>query len=156
MNKNYTIDAVVIIVVVLLTAIFMSKNTKEVEAPINIPAQDVDTAKISPSPSPNASSSPSGTPDTAKVTVIYTTSGFSPKNITVKKGEVVEFINQSGKNMSVASDPHPTHTVYPEFDQYKTNYRGQNSFLFTFGKVGSWKYHDHIQSALTGTVVVTD
>ncbi|KKW21088.1 MAG: hypothetical protein A2W52_02870 [Candidatus Taylorbacteria bacterium RIFCSPHIGHO2_02_49_25] len=86
--------------------------------------------------------------------VTYTSQGFSPKTITVKKGDMAVFENKTGKSASVASDEHPTHTIYPEFDQYKTEQRGKTEFRFVFEKVGTWKYHDHLNSTMTGTVIV--
>ncbi len=88
--------------------------------------------------------------------VTYNTAGFSPKTVTIKKGETVVFDNKTGKAASVASDEHPTHLLYPEFDQYKTSQRGATEFRFTFEKVGTWKYHDHLNAAMGGTVVVTE
>ncbi len=95
------------------------------------------------------------TPESKKESkVTYNTQGFSPKSITIKKGDTVVFENKTGKNASVASDLHPTHTVYPEFDQYKTDQRGKTEFRFTFEKTGTWNYHDHLAPTVTGTVIV--
>jgi plastocyanin len=88
------------------------------------------------------------------ITVTYSDSGFSPKSVTIKKGEAVTFVNESSGGMSVASDPHPTHTDYPGFDQFKSLEKGQKSYTFTFEKIGSWGYHNHINPSMTGTVVV--
>lgn len=88
--------------------------------------------------------------------ITYGAKGFSPQMVTVKKGTVVVFQNKTGKPASVASGPHPTHTNYSEFDQYKTAERGKDEFLFVFEKVGEWKYHDHLNANMTGTVVVTE
>lgn len=88
--------------------------------------------------------------------VIYDATGFSPKTVTIKKGETVVFQNKTGKRVSVASDEHPTHLLYPEFDQYKTAERGKDIFRFTFEKVGTWNYHDHLNATMGGTVVVTE
>lgn len=88
--------------------------------------------------------------------VTYNANGFSPNTVTVKKGGMVVFQNKTGKVASIASDDHPTHTKYPEFDQYKTEHRGQNEFRFTFDKVGTWGYHDHLNTNMTGTVIVTE
>lgn len=87
-------------------------------------------------------------------TVTYTVTGFTPKTVTIKKGEAVLFENKTGKPFSVASNPHPTHTAYPEFDQWKTNQKGKSEFKFTFEKVGMWEYHNHLNSNMTGTVIV--
>lgn len=86
--------------------------------------------------------------------VNYTAAGFSPKTVAIKKGETVVFENKTGKPASVASAVHPTHLLYPEFDQYKTDQRGKDEFRFTFEKAGTWKYHDHLNSTMTGTVIV--
>lgn len=89
-----------------------------------------------------------------EVTVTYTAEDFSPKTVTIKKGDTLVFQNKTGKRASVASDPHPTHTIYPEFDQYKTDQRGKDEFRFVFEKAGTWGYHDHLNSNMTGTVIV--
>jgi len=88
--------------------------------------------------------------------VTYNAQGFSPKTVTIKKGETVVFENKTGKSASIASDEHPTHLLYPEFDQYKTDARGQTEFKFTFEKAGTWKYHDHLNASMVGTVIVTE
>ena len=90
----------------------------------------------------------------AKVKVTYSIDGFTPDTIRIKKGDTVLFENVPGKQASIASNEHPAHLLYPEFDQYKTNQRGKTEFRFTFDKVGTWKYHDHLNSTMTGTVVV--
>jgi plastocyanin len=87
-------------------------------------------------------------------TVIYNGKSFSPNNFTVNRGESVRFVNQGTGGMSIASDPHPTHTNYPEFDQYKTSQKGEKTFVFNFEKVGTWGFHDHLNPAARGTVTV--
>lgn len=88
--------------------------------------------------------------------ITYNTNGFSPKEVTIAKGGTVVFQNKTGKPASIASGPHPTHTNYPEFDQYKTDQRGRDEFRFVFEKVGLWGYHDHLNATMTGTVIVTE
>jgi plastocyanin len=82
-------------------------------------------------------------------TVKYNSDGFEPKEITVTKGTKVTFINNSDIPLWVASDPHPEHTDYPEFDTPRALGRlpqqGEN-FSFTFDKVGTWRYHNHTAS----------
>jgi|SRR3989338_2578685 len=116
----------------------------------------------------------STTPDTAlenvapNVTVTYTDQGFSPKDVTVSVGTTVTFVNQSSKDVWVASAKHPDHTVYsgtsldqhcPDttnsaFDACRASTSG-GSYSFTFNKEGTWKYHDHIGVKQFGTVIVT-
>ena len=94
-----------------------------------------------------------GTNTAKKVTVNYTDSGFSPASMTIKKGDTVVFVNQSSESMWVASNPHPTHTDYPAFDEKATVGSG-GSWSFTFDQVGTWDYHNHKSSSDTGTIVV--
>lgn len=100
--------------------------------------------------------------------VEYTDTGFSPASVTIPLGSYVVFVNQSSKNMWVASAMHPTHTAYsgtsltqhcPDttstaFDECKGDAPG-SSYSFKFNKAGEWKYHDHIDATKFGTVVVT-
>ena len=104
------------------------------------------------------------TPD---VTVTYSDAGFSPKSVTIPVGTKVTFVNQSTKNMWVASAKHPDHTVYsgtslsqhcPDasnsaFDECTADAPGK-SYSFTFDKKGEWKYHDHIDATKFGSVIV--
>lgn len=90
-----------------------------------------------------------------KVSVTYGASGFVPNSVTVKKGTVVVWTNQSQSGMWVASAVHPTHQLLPGFDQLKSVNVG-GTYEYTFTKVGTWKYHNHVQAADTGSVVVTE
>lgn len=86
-------------------------------------------------------------------TVTLADSGFSPASIAIKAGEKVTFKNEGTGQMWVASAPHPTHTNYPGFDEKSGVGNGQ-SYEFTFTKIGSWKYHNHLNPTQFGTVVV--
>ena len=90
----------------------------------------------------------------ARVVVTFTDSGFSPKTVTVATGSVVAFMNESTGGMWVASDVHPTHQLLPGFDAQKSVAKG-GSYEYTFTKVGTWTYHNHVAPTQTGTVVVT-
>lgn len=87
------------------------------------------------------------------VTVRYANSGFEPARLTVPLGSMVEFINQSDQDMWVASDTHPLHEILPTFDQFKGVRKGQ-SYMYIFDRNGEWSYHDHINPALEGVIVV--
>jgi plastocyanin len=103
-------------------------------------------------------------PTTATVTL--TSSGFTPKSVTIKKGGTITFKNESSGNMWVASAQHPTHTVYSgttlqdhcddatdtSFDQCKNG----STYSFTFDKTGTWNYHNHSVNDQFGTVVVVE
>jgi len=89
----------------------------------------------------------------ARSVVTFTDTGFAPSPVTVKAGTIVTFVNESSGNMWVASDPHPTHTLLPGFDELKNVTRG-GTYEYTFVKVGTWTYHNHPNSSVKGTVVV--
>jgi len=91
-----------------------------------------------------------------KADVSITAGGtFSPATITVKKGTTVTWTNTDGAKVWIASDPHPVHTDYPGLDSH-TDIGAGESFSFTFDKVGSWTYHNHLNPTVKGTVVVTE
>lgn len=99
---------------------------------------------------------PSNSPTSTSIaTVLMKADSFDPAEITIKKGTTVEFKNVDTQPHWPASDIHPTHTIYPEFDPQKPIDTGQ-SYLFTFQKVGNWKDHDHLIPSIRGTVVVTE
>jgi plastocyanin len=101
-------------------------------------------------------------------TVALTSSGFSPKSVTIKKGGTVTWVNQTSGDMWIGSAPHPTHTGYDGTTQQQhcaPGYAGPapfdeckeaDTFSFTFDKVGSWNYHNHENASLFGTVVVVE
>ncbi|HSW97884.1 MAG TPA: cupredoxin domain-containing protein [Candidatus Saccharimonadales bacterium] len=86
--------------------------------------------------------------------VSYTANGFEPNSITIKAGQTVTWTNKDSDDVWVASNPHPTHTDYPGFDELKSMGNGQ-TYSFTFTKVGNWGYHNHLNPSQHGTVVVT-
>lgn len=85
--------------------------------------------------------------------VRYTDEGFLPKTIEVSAGTMVEFVNESGKQMWVASDVHPGHEQLPTFDQFNSSAPG-TSYNYLFDKPGTWSYHDHLNPEDEGTVTV--
>jgi plastocyanin len=86
-------------------------------------------------------------------TVEITSSGFSPKDIEINVGDTVTWDNKDSKAHWPASDNHPTHTLYSEFDALRGIGSGEE-YSFTFDKKGSWEYHDHMNPSLTGTITV--
>ena len=94
--------------------------------------------------------------DTAdRLTVVYTADGeFAPKRLDIATGETVTFVNASEWNVWPASNIHPTHEIYPEFDPQKPIPPGE-SWSFTFGKAGYWRYHNHELATEVGMIVAT-
>lgn len=95
-------------------------------------------------------SGPAKAAPSAIVTVQYSNGVFSPKNVEIKVGDKVTFVNQTGERMWVASDPHPSHTIFPDFDQLTSG----SSYSFVFTKKGTWNYHNHLSAGAKGAVIV--
>ncbi len=111
----------------------------------NLPGSNVNTVA-----NVNAES-PSNT-NAAAVSVALTATGYAPPSVTVKVGQVVTWTNTSGSSATVSSDPHPTHTDLPELDSPTLG--NGDSYSFTFTKVGTWGYHNHLDPSVEGTVIV--
>ena len=151
-----------IILAVVLVGWILSRNRGDVV--LNTPTPVV-------SPTPDSTSSPQATPLVSPVIskniITYTNSGYTPNTITIKKGETVTWKNESSISMWTASAVHPTHRAYPGtdisacgtqtllpmFDACGGTAPGQ-SWSFVFNNVGTWKYHNHLNSSKFGTVVV--
>lgn len=89
----------------------------------------------------------------SKVEVKITSDGFEPNTLNIKKGTNVVFVNMDDKEHWPASDLHPTHGIYSEFDPLE-GVAGGSSWSFVFDKVGKWKFHDHLYPELTGIIEV--
>jgi plastocyanin len=110
-----------------------------------------------PTPTP-APTTPTPTPSptaATEATVTYTASGYSPSPVTIKKGGKVTFVNNSSSAMWPASAPHPSHTDYAGFDPKQGIIAG-SSWTFTFDKVGTWSYHDHLNPTKFGKITVVE
>lgn len=93
-------------------------------------------------------------PTEATATVVsYTPTGFSPAVLRVQAGTAVTFRNDSGEDLWVASDPHPTHTDLRAFDAQDGVGQGE-TYVYTFSRLGTFNYHNHLHPSLTGTIIV--
>ena len=91
----------------------------------------------------------------AQVVVVEMTAwGFQPQSIALDNNSTVIFINKDSQAHWPASDVHPTHDLYPEFDPQKGIAPGQ-SWPFRPKKVGVWRFHDHLFPHFNGTLTVT-
>lgn len=140
---------VIIIVSIVGTSYFWLKGNKENPAAVSDASP---TQSVAPSKQPQP-----GAPKIETITVTYSDEGFSPKEVIIARGSTVNFVNKSQIPLWVASDPHPEHTNYPEFDVAygKDKYPSMGEdYSFTFDKVGTWKYHSHSASGDGGDAVV--
>lgn len=82
-----------------------------------------------------------------------TPSGFVPNSITVDEDATIIFLNKDSKPRWPASNVHPTHDLYPEFDPQKP-VAPSASWTFKPKKPGEWKYHDHLLPHIRGMLTV--
>lgn len=86
-------------------------------------------------------------------TVRVESGGFYPPELIIRRHDTVRWDNFDSKSAWPASDNHPQHLIYPEFDSLKGIFRGE-SYSFTFSKIGTWRYHDHLDATRVGTIIV--
>ncbi len=152
----------IVVLVVVVVGWMLSRN--KIDVVVNNPTPIVSSTPT-PLVSPESTVSPS--PVISKNVIIYTDSGYTSSTLKIKKGETVVWKNQSSSGMWTASAVHPTHTVYPgtnlancgtpagsnQFDACNGIASGQ-SWSFKFDNLGTWGYHNHLNSSHTGKVVV--
>jgi plastocyanin len=97
--------------------------------------------------------SPSLTPTVKTQEVINVTkNGFEPKELTVKTGTRVIWINKSGEPATVNSDNHPSHLLFSFLNLGEFN--DGSSVQVIFDKSGVYTYHNHLNPNQTGTITV--
>ncbi len=87
--------------------------------------------------------------------VVLTDDGYVPNTLQIKVGDKIRFVSERGEMHWPASNAHPSHLIYPEFDPLEPVAAGE-AWEFTFKKPGSWKFHDHLAPLYKGEVIVTD
>jgi plastocyanin len=87
--------------------------------------------------------------------ITLTDKGFEPSAVTIKKGETVAFVTNTKNLFWPASNLHPSHLIYPEFDPQEP-VQPDEAWSFTFEKTGEWKFHDHLAPYFTGTITVAE
>ena len=87
--------------------------------------------------------------------IVLTKEGYEPSEITISVGDEIEFSADSsyGNLHWPASNVHPSHDIYPEFDPLKPIEAGA-SWSFVFSQEGEWRFHDHLAPYHTGVVTV--
>lgn len=88
----------------------------------------------------------------AAATVTFNGTSFTPATVTIKSGQSVAFRNSSTREIQVDSNPHPFHTDNAELNI--GSIPPGEVVTATLTKVGTWRYHNHLNSDQGGTVVV--
>lgn len=92
-------------------------------------------------------------PEAREIVIAMTKDGFMPDKVATRAGDTVKFVNEDTQDRWPASNIHPTHAIYPEFDP-KGGIKPGESWSFAFTKEGIWRYHDHFIPSLSGTIIV--
>ena len=142
--KKIILVAVVLIVAVLAFTIFASKDANDKMAE-NTAATETATTN-----SDSVGSSEMAVPEMAIITLDE--SDFSPKNMIVKAGSTVKWINKSGKTASVNSDDHPTHQLNSFLNLGE--FANGSALEVVFERPGIYGYHNHRNASQNGTVTV--
>lgn len=79
--------------------------------------------------------------------------GFHPSKLVITEGDTVVFKTNRGEPFWPASNVHPTHTAFPDFDP-REPVAPDASWSFTFEKAGTYLFHDHIASIYEGEIIV--
>ena len=104
----------------------------------------------------NPSPAPSPTPSNP-YTFTLSSSGVSPKELTVPIGTRVAFVNHDTRQHDMTSDPHPDHTDCPDINQVALLTPGQSRETGNFVQERTCGYHDHDNptiTALQGSITV--
>lgn len=164
MNTKYLFTAIAVVIVAIIGLFIYNSSQNDAELAsnsnsaqnVNSEAQsNTNTANTNTPANTNTTEEPT-TPDgndVAVFEVVYDGKAYAPSQMTIKNGDVVIFKNESDEDFWPASGPHPTHTVYPEFDPRKPVAAGQ-TWKFKFTRVGSWSYHDHLNPSAFGKITV--
>jgi plastocyanin len=106
---------------------------------------------------PAAPSGNTGNTGTIAATITITSTGVSPKTVTVAPGSRVTFVNNDSRNHEMNSDPHPTHGDCPGLDQVGFLAPNQSKTSGNLNTARACGFHDHLNdsnTSLQGTIFV--
>jgi hypothetical protein len=87
-----------------------------------------------------------------EVRIVLTDKGWEPSKVLISEGTTVVFSSQRPYPYWPASNEHPSHSIYPEFDP-KEPVMASSTWSFR-PKQGVWGFHDHIRSYYSGVLYV--
>ncbi|HBB76536.1 MAG: hypothetical protein A2186_00695 [Candidatus Levybacteria bacterium RIFOXYA1_FULL_41_10] len=148
MNSKVIVALVAVLILVVVGGGFLLISRSK--APTAVPVVPSTTSESTPTPETTQEESQSPTANETEVTLSET--GFSPKTITIKAGDKVIWINNSGKMATVNSNPHPIHTSYKELNL--GNFDDGEKLELVFPNAGTYNYHNHLNASQGGTVIV--
>lgn len=144
--RNIIIGIIVIVVIGVGFLLFRNFSQESGVTVVKTP-----TATTSATPSASAGEeSESGT------TITYTSSGFSPSDVTIKSGGSITWVNDGDSEIQIAANPHPIHTGNKEVSGggFVLTLQPGEQATVTISKTGTQGYHDHLNSSQGGTITV--
>ncbi|MEX0621870.1 MAG: cupredoxin domain-containing protein [Candidatus Woykebacteria bacterium] len=120
---------------------------------------DQPDVEVTQAPTATTSATPSagvGEQSEEATTITYTSSGFSPSDVTVKSGDTITWMNNSDQEVQVGVDPHPIHTGDRELsgDGFVLTLQPGEQANVTMTTAGPHGYHNHLNSGQRGTITV--
>ena len=100
----------------------------------------------SPTPAPGGSA-----------TITITSSGVSPRSVTISAGQRVTFVNNDSRAHDMASDPHPGHTDCPALNDVGFLSANQSRTSGNLNTPRTCRFHDHnrdTDTSLQGSIVI--
>ena len=88
-----------------------------------------------------------------EVSIVLNDEGYQPRYVRISPGTAVTFSTTRDNQHWPASNLHPSHEIYPEFDPKRPLEAGE-TWTFVFNNEGEWGMHDHIRSYYTGIIYV--
>lgn len=90
-------------------------------------------------------------------TITITSSGVSPRAVTVSAGSRVTFVNNDSRPHEMNSDPHPDHTDCPAINEVGFLTPGQSRQTGNLNTPRTCRYHDHNRdsdTSLQGSITI--
>lgn len=149
MSKSAVITVVIVIALLLLGGWSFISSQKP-------PVPQTPSVSQTPVPQPTSQATDEAEISSEEVDeallVEITSKGFDPKEIKIKAGQTVTWMNTDTAVHTVNSAIHPTHQVYPRLNLDNIQPGAKKSL--SFPDTGTYKYHDHLNPSLTGSITV--
>ena len=143
--RNVIIAVVVIVVVAVGFFLFRSFSQKP---SVNVVKTPTNTS--------SATSSASTEEKKSSNTVTYTSSGFSPSEVTLTSGDKLTWVNDGNEEIQIGANPHPIHTGNKEVSGggFVLTLKSGEQATVEVEKTGTFGYHNHLNSSQGGTITV--
>lgn len=156
MNNKIALGLIGFLVIIgaylILSKTGAQKSTPKPQPTITQATPTPTQTQTTPTPSTTLTPSPTESKKTSGVTIEVTANGFSPSSVTVKTGTQIIWINKTDSMVTVNSDPHPVHNLYPQLNLGR--FGPNESVSVTLDKPGTYTYHNHLDPSMTGIIIV--